>query len=134
MAYNLRSQYLREQLLEADLDEEIMEDSSADHLSSSENSSDDSYEESDNNMDIDMEEPSENQRLNQSRSDPQRGRPPKHLFGKDGFKWTKKTPSRRSGKKHSCSLPRPLRLSLPVSLHTIILFARMERALHIHAF
>ena len=110
MAYFLRSKNLRERLLEDDVQEEALKDNSSDNISNDEESLDSSYQESSDNdtdidMDIDMEDPTENQRINARHNEQQRGRPPKHLFGKDGFKWTRKTASRRSGK--SAAVPRP---------------------------
>lgn len=103
MAYNLRPRVLREQLLFDDANEEEIESNSEDEVQSSENSSDDSsYHDSEEEMEVDMEEPSNNKRLLDARENPKRGRPQTKFYGKDGFEWNSKCPSRRSGKQHSC--------------------------------
>lgn len=102
MAYYLRPRVLREQLLADDAHEEEIESNTEDEVQSSEYSSDDSsYDDSEEEMEVDMEEPSNNKRLRNARKNPKHGRTQTKFYGKDGFVWNSKCPSRRSVKQRS---------------------------------
>jgi len=99
MACNLRSRTLRQELLDEDRDESVVEnfvDVNVDddsHNSDREYSASECIFQSDSEMELELEEASLDQRLLESRA---RGRPVTKLKGKNGFSWDTRAPSRRT--------------------------------------
>lgn len=122
ITYNLRSRMQRVMLDEGN-DESLggqASENEQDHLSEH-SESDAEYESPD-----DSENASLLERLNKSQA---RGRPISTLRGKNGFKWTTNTPSRRSGTQSKMLLY----LMLYLSIASIYLFSPSHTHIHLRA-